>query len=242
MRLNTQLYGVRNRLAGYGMDFAQAWQWQPTLTGHDPAPPITLEDGVAAATYTFTGDVALTFGVAWPLEVVYAEPAAVALTFGVAAPLSAVYGEPASVALTFGVAAAQSATYAFSGDVALTLTVSAPFEFTAAVVETPPTPAGRAVQRPVLLTLPPAPVILTWRGQARFGRLAVASSWSAVAQPAAAVDWRGVPAPTGKLSVASARRGRVSLPGVGVRAVVDVYTADPRRREYEEELLLVGAL
>lgn len=26
-----------------------AWQWQPTLTVHDPNPPITLEDAAVAA-------------------------------------------------------------------------------------------------------------------------------------------------------------------------------------------------
>jgi len=32
---------------------ATAWQWQPTLTFHDPNPPITLEDAPAAVAIPF---------------------------------------------------------------------------------------------------------------------------------------------------------------------------------------------
>lgn len=35
-------YGIGNR--GLGFRLRSSWQWQPTLTAHDPNPPIILED------------------------------------------------------------------------------------------------------------------------------------------------------------------------------------------------------
>ena len=97
------------------------FQWQPTTTAHDPDNILTLEDGVAAQTYTFTGDVALTFSVASDVDFGDTQDAAVALTFAVSSPLAATYAEPVDVALTFGVSSA--------------------FEYVAATIEeeTPPT-------------------------------------------------------------------------------------------------------
>ena len=65
------------------------FQWQPTTTAHDPDNILTLEDGVAAATYTFTGDVALTFAVSSPQTFTDVQAANVALTFTVASPQTA---------------------------------------------------------------------------------------------------------------------------------------------------------
>ena len=42
MLLASTLYG-RSRIGWTGYD-RQRWQWQPTLTVHDPAPPLILED------------------------------------------------------------------------------------------------------------------------------------------------------------------------------------------------------
>lgn len=114
-----------------GQAWDHFWQDAPTTSG--------------AATYTFSGDVALTFGVAGGLAVVYAEPAAEALTVTVAAPLAVVFAEPAGVALTFGVAGAIAATAAVVGDVALSFGVSAALVFSP-VAEPVLTSAGRAVQ------------------------------------------------------------------------------------------------
>ena len=80
------------------------FQWQPTLTAHDPDNILTLNP--APVTYTFTGDVALTFTVSSPLAVTHAEPVAVALTFAVSSPQAATYAEPVAVALTFAVESA----------------------------------------------------------------------------------------------------------------------------------------
>ena len=102
------------------------FQWQPTTTAHDPDNILTLEDGVAAQTYTFTGDVALTFSVASDVDFGDTQDAAVALTFAVSSPLAATYAEPVDVALTFAVAATQTATYAEPVAVALTFGVSSP--------------------------------------------------------------------------------------------------------------------
>lgn len=40
----------RSRAAWSGYDL-ERWQWQPSLTAHDPNPPITLEDAAAPATF-----------------------------------------------------------------------------------------------------------------------------------------------------------------------------------------------
>lgn len=42
MRLNLGPYGNSNRL-GDGWNFPESWSWQPSLTAHDPNPPLPLE-------------------------------------------------------------------------------------------------------------------------------------------------------------------------------------------------------
>lgn len=60
------------------------FQWQPTLTEHDPANILTLED-VPPQTYAVQGAAALTFAVAGSLAATSAQPAGVALELVVAA-------------------------------------------------------------------------------------------------------------------------------------------------------------
>lgn len=45
----TKYYRFTSGLFGERGDSRQSWQWQPTLSAHDPNPPITLEDAVAAS-------------------------------------------------------------------------------------------------------------------------------------------------------------------------------------------------
>lgn len=47
----TQYFRFTHGLFGERGDSRESWQWQPTLTAHDPSPPITLEDAAAPATF-----------------------------------------------------------------------------------------------------------------------------------------------------------------------------------------------
>lgn len=72
------------RLAGVNDDY-RAFQWQPTLTSHDPNPPITLESA-GAQSFTYAGAidgqsaVAATWRVTWnPAELIAAQSAVAAI-------------------------------------------------------------------------------------------------------------------------------------------------------------------
>lgn len=43
MRISNHYHYGRSRIGWPGYD-RQRWQWQPTLTVHDPSPPMILED------------------------------------------------------------------------------------------------------------------------------------------------------------------------------------------------------
>ncbi len=79
------------------------FQWQPTLTSHDPDNILTLEN--APVVYTVTGSVALTFEVASDVDFGDTQDADVAITFAVSSPLAVTFAEAGDVALTFGVEA-----------------------------------------------------------------------------------------------------------------------------------------
>ena len=242
------------------------FQWQPTLTAHDPDNILTLEN--APVVYTVTGDVALTFAVASPQTATYAEPVAVALTFAVASPLAATYAEPASVALTFAVASPQTATYAepvdvtltfgvasafeyiagtvdysVTGDVALTFGVDSPFEYVAGSVEAPSSRGGRPIplsENPLKATIfaPPVPVTYVFTTSVSAPSFSVAGKLSVTYSPSADVSMPG-------FSVYSAHSvtrvqlqiaGRVIAPVFAFSSIVKVVRVE------EEELLLLGVL
>ena len=233
------------------------FQWQPTLTAHDPDNILTLEN--APVVYTVTGDVALTFAVASPQTATYAEPVAVALTFAVASPLAATYAEPASVALTFAVASPQTATYAepvdvtltfgvasafeyiagtvdysVTGDVALSFAVDSPFVFTSAAVAIVTVGGGRPVpQRPASPRVSFAAV-----GSVAFPSFSVNAPVSTTTAQPSDVRLNRV-APAASLEVTRVQlqiAGRVIAPVFAFSSIVKVVRAE------EEELLLVGAL
>lgn len=110
--------------------------------------PTTVRVAAGAQTYTFTGDVALTFAVTADVDFGDVQPADVALALAVESPQTATYAEPVDVAVTFGVAATQTATFAVPGDVVLSFDVSSAFEYVAGVTPEPepepqaPAPSG----------------------------------------------------------------------------------------------------
>ena len=217
------------------------FQWQPTLTAHDPSNILTLNP--APVTYTFTGDVALTFAVASPQTATYVEPVAVALTFGVASTQAATYAEPVEVALTFAVESPQAFTDSIVGDVALTFGVDSPFEYVAGSVEAPSSRGGRPIPlsgNPLKATIfaPPVPVTYVFTTSVSAPSFSVAGKLSVTYSPSADVSMPG-------FSVYSAHSvtrvqlqiaGRVIAPVFAFSSIVKVVRAE------EEELLLVGAL
>ena len=46
MRISNHYFQGRSRIGWPGYD-RQRWQWEPTLTVHDPSPPMILEDAAA---------------------------------------------------------------------------------------------------------------------------------------------------------------------------------------------------
>lgn len=213
------------------------FQWQPTLTSHDPSNILTLNP--APVTYTVTGDVTLTFAVASPQTATYAEPVAVALAFAVAAPQTATYAEPVSIALTFGVDSpfeyvAGTVDYSVTGDVALSFAVDSPFVFTSAAVAIVTVGGGRPVpQRPASPRVSFAAV-----GSVAFPSFSVNSPVSTATVQPSGVPLRAV-TPTATLDVTRVQlqiAGKVIAPVFAFSSVVKVVRAE------EEELLLLGVL
>lgn len=82
------------------------FQWQPTLTSHDPANIFTLESAAAGATHTLTGDAALTLGASSQLAAVYAEASASSLTLGATSEQTSTFVRGTPAELVLGTAAA----------------------------------------------------------------------------------------------------------------------------------------